>query len=150
MSDDHCAQAVSAYGGPLASVCPTPNIDRIAHEGLRFNNCFVANSICTPSRAAIFTGRYAHENGVYGFTALNQTQPTLPKMMRRAGCQTGIIGKYHLHSNPVGFEYWSILPGQGNYHDPDFVETGDESATGWVRQSVLRAGGCIAKHSRRL
>jgi hypothetical protein len=85
MSDDHCAQAVSAYGGRLATVCPTPNIDRIAEQGLRFNNCFVTNSICTPSRAAIFTGKYAHKNGVYKFTALNQAQPTLPKMMRRAG-----------------------------------------------------------------
>jgi arylsulfatase A-like enzyme len=133
MSDDHCAQAVSAYGGPLAAVCPTPNIDRIAQKGLRFNNCFVTNSICTPSRAAIFTGKYAHKNGVYKFTALNQAQPTLPKMMRRAGYRTGIIGKYHLHSNPVGFDYWSILPGQGDYHNPEFVEMGDESATRWVR-----------------
>lgn len=134
MSDDHCAQAISAYGGPLASVCPTPNIDRLANEGLLFRNCFVTNSICTPSRAAIFTGKYAHKNGVYKFTALNQAQPTLPKSMQEAGYWTGIIGKYHLHSNPVGFDFWSILPGQGEYHDPEFVEMGDESDSGWVRQ----------------
>lgn len=133
MSDDHCAQAVSAYRSHLAEVCPTPNIDRLADEGMRFNNCLVTNSICTPSRAAIFTGKYAHKNGVYKFTALNQTQPTLPKLMQRAGYQTAIVGKYHLHSNPVGFDYFSILPGQGDYHDPEFVEMGDESASGWVR-----------------
>jgi arylsulfatase A-like enzyme len=133
MSDDHCSQALSAYGGRLASACRTPNIDRLAQEGIRFDNCFVTNSICTPSRAAIFTGKYAHKNGVYKFTALNQAQPTLPKMMRRAGYRTAIIGKYHLHSNPVGFDFWSILPGQGEYHDPEFIEMGDESPSGWLR-----------------
>ena len=133
MSDDHCAQAISAYGSRLAEVCPTPNIDRIAKEGMRFDNCFVTNSICTPSRSAIFTGKYAHKNGVYKFTALNQSQPTLPKMMQRAGYLTGMIGKYHLHSNPVGFDLWSILPGQGEYYDPDFIEMGDHRSSGWVR-----------------
>ena len=133
MSDDHTSQAISAYGGILADVCPTPNIDRIAKEGILFQNCFVTNSICTPSRAAIFTGKYAHKNGVYKFTALNQNQPTLPKLMRQAGYQTALVGKYHLHSNPVGLDYWSILPGQGEYHDPDFIEFGDQSKTGWVR-----------------
>jgi arylsulfatase A-like enzyme len=117
----------------LANVCPTPNIDRIANEGILFQNCFVTNSICTPSRSAIFTGKYSHMNGVYKFTALDQSQPTLPKMMRKAGYQTSFVGKYHLHSNPVGLDYWSILPGQGQYHDPEFVEMGDESPTGWVR-----------------
>ena len=73
MSDDHTSQAISAYGGMLADVCPTPNIDRIAKEGMLFKNCFVTNSICTPSRAAIFTGKYAHKNGVYKFTALDQS-----------------------------------------------------------------------------
>jgi arylsulfatase A-like enzyme len=133
MSDDHTSQAISAYGGILADVCPTPNIDRLANEGMLFNNCFVTNSICTPSRAAIFTGKYAHKNGVYKFTALNQAQPTLPKMMQRAGYETALVGKYHLHSNPVGLDYWSVLPGQGRYHNPQFVEMGDQSDTGWVR-----------------
>ena len=131
MSDDHTSQAISAYGGILAGVCPTPNIDRIANEGMLFENCFVTNSICTPSRSAIFTGTYAHKNGVYKFTALDQSQPTLPKMMQSAGYHTGFVGKYHLHSNPVGLDYWSILPGQGQYHDPEFIEMGSESATGW-------------------
>ena len=133
MSDDHTSQAVSAYGGQLGKVCPTPNIDRLADEGMLFKNCFVTNSICTPSRAAIFTGKYAHKNGVYRFTAMDQTQPTLPKLIKKAGYQTAFVGKYHLHSNPVGLDYWSVLPGQGDYHDPEFIEMGGESATGWVQ-----------------
>ena len=132
MSDDHTSQAISAYGGMLADVCPTPNIDRIAKEGMLFENCFVTNSICTPSRSAIFTGKYSHINGVYKFTALDQSQPTLPKLMRKAGYHTSFVGKYHLHSNPVGLDYWSILPGQGQYHNPEFIEMGDESPSGWV------------------
>ncbi|MHC4131677.1 MAG: sulfatase-like hydrolase/transferase [Planctomycetota bacterium] len=133
MSDDHTSQAISAYGGMLADVCPTPNIDRIAKEGMLFKNCFVTNSICTPSRAAIFTGKYSHINGVYKFTALDQSQPTLPKFMQKAGYNTSFIGKYHLHSNPVGLDYWSVLPGQGQYHEPEFIEMGDESPTGRVQ-----------------
>jgi len=134
MSDDHAAPAISAYGSFLAKVAPTPNLDRIAREGMLFRNCLVTNSICTPSRAAIFTGKYAHKNGVYKFTALDQSQPTLPKMMQAAGYHTGLVGKYHLHSNPVGLDFWSVLPGQGCYHDPQFVEMGDEHPSGWVKR----------------
>ncbi len=136
MSDDHAAPAISAYGGFLAAAAPTPNIDRLAQEGMLFRNCFCTNSICTPSRAVIFTGKYSHINGVYKFTALDQSQPTLPKLMRKAGYRTGFIGKYHLHSNPVGLDYWSILPGQGRYHAPQFIEMGDEDASGWVRKGT--------------
>ncbi len=139
MSDDHTSQAVSAYGGRLARVCPTPNIDRIAREGMLFRNCFVTNSICTPSRSAIMTGKYSHMNGVYKFTAMDQSQPTLPKLMRKAGYHTALVGKYHLHSNPVGLDYWSVLPGQGRYHDPEFIEMGDQSPTGWVRDGKRTA-----------
>ncbi len=134
MSDDHTSQAISAYGGRLAQVCPTPNIDRLAKEGMLFKNCFVTNAICTPSRAAILTGKYAHKNGVYKFTALDQRQPTLPKLLQQAGYQTALIGKYHLHSNPAGLDYFSILPGQGEYHDPEFIRIGDEHPSGWVAQ----------------
>ncbi len=134
MSDDHAAPAIGAYGGFLAEAAPTPNIDRLAKEGMLFRNCFCTNSICTPSRAVIFTGKYSHINGVYKFTALDQSQPTLPKLMRQAGYHTGFVGKYHLHSNPLGLDYWSILPGQGRYHDPQFVEMGDEDVSGWVRK----------------
>jgi arylsulfatase A-like enzyme len=134
MSDDHTSQAISAYGGMLAGVCPTPNIDRLADEGIRFDNCFVTNSICTPSRAAIFTGKYAHQNGVYKFTALDQRQPTLPKLLQKAGYHTALVGKYHLHSNPVGLDYFSILAGQGRYFEPEFIEMGDEHPSGWVHK----------------
>ena len=133
MSDDHTTQAISAYGGRLASVCPTPNIDRLANEGMLFNNCFVTNSICSPSRAAILTGKYSHKNGVYKFSALDQTQPTLPKIMQSAGYHTSLIGKYHLHSNPAGMDYFSILPGQGDYHNPEFIRKGEEHPSGWVQ-----------------
>ena len=132
MSDDHAANAVSCYGSRLAKVARTPNIDRIAKDGMLFKNCFVTNSICTPSRATIFTGKYSHINGVYKFTALDQRQVTLPKLLQKAGYHTAIIGKYHLHSNPAGFDYWSILPGQGEYHDPEFIEVGNEHRSGWV------------------
>jgi arylsulfatase A-like enzyme len=134
MSDDHTSQAVSAYGGMLAQVCPTPNIDRLAKEGILFSNCFVTNSICSPSRATIMTGKYSHKNGVYKFTALDQSQPTLPKAMKSNGYQTAFYGKYHLHSNPEGIDHFSILPGQGGYHDPVFIQKGDEHPSGWVQQ----------------
>jgi len=132
MADDHAAHAVSAYGGRLAKVAPMPNLDRLAGEGMRFSNAFVVNSICTPSRATIWTGKYSHRNGVYKFTGLDQSQPTLPKYMQAHGYQTGFVGKYHLHTNPVGFDHWSILPGQGKYHNTAFVEMGDEDASGIV------------------
>jgi arylsulfatase A-like enzyme len=134
MSDDHAAPAIGAYGGFLAKAAPTPNIDRLAKEGMLFRNCFCTNSICTPSRATIFTGKYSHKNGVYGFTPLDQSQPTLPKLMRKHGYHTGIVGKYHLHSNPRGFDYWSVLPGQGSYHNPEFVEMGGEHSSDRVQR----------------
>ena len=134
MSDDHAAHAIGAYGGRLAEVAPTPNLDQLASEGMRFTNAFVTNSICTPSRAVLWTGKYSHINGVYRFTGLDQSQPTLPKYMKAHGYQTGFVGKYHLPTNPVGFNHWSILPGQGKYHDTEFVEMGDEHPSGVVRQ----------------
>lgn len=132
MSDDHAAHAISAYGGRLAEVAPTANLDRIAREGMRFTNAFVTNSICTPSRAVLWTGKYSHHNGVYKFTGLDQSQPTLPKYMQAHGYETGFVGKYHLHTNPVGFDHWAILPGQGKYHDTAFIEMGDEHPSGIV------------------
>ncbi len=132
MADDHAAPAISAYGGFLAEAAPTPKLDRLAKEGMLFRNCFCTNSICTPSRSVIFTGKYSHLNGVYKFTALDQSQPTLPKLLQKAGYHTGFVGKWHLHSNPVGLDYWSVLPGQGRYHDPQFVEMGDEHRSGRV------------------
>ncbi|HKX28278.1 MAG TPA: sulfatase [Blastocatellia bacterium] len=131
MSDDHAAQAISAYGGGLIR---TPNIDRLAREGLKFERCFVTNSICTPSRAAIMTGKYSHLNGVPVFNHLETSQPLLSKYLQQAGYHTGLIGKWHLggqnpsrpeDGKPAGFDYWNILPGQGAYFDPLMIEMGE-------------------------
>jgi arylsulfatase A-like enzyme len=118
MADDHAAHAISAYG---SKVNKTPHIDRIAREGMRLNNCFVTNSICTPSRASILTGKYSHSNGVPVFNRFDGRQPTLAKYLQAAGYHTGMIGKWHLGSDPTGFDFWKVLPGQGVYHDPVFL-----------------------------
>jgi arylsulfatase A-like enzyme len=124
MSDDHAAHAISAYGSQLNM---TPRIDRIAREGMLFSNCFCTNGICAPSRAVILTGRYSHLNGVRdNAVAFDGTQTTFPKLLQRAGYQTALIGKWHLKSDPTGFEYWNILPGQGEYYNPDLIEMGVE------------------------
>jgi len=124
MSDDHAAQAISAYGSRLNR---TPNIDRIAREGLRFTNCFCTNSICAPSRAVILSGRYSHLNGVRdNALPFDGTQVTFPKLLQQAGYQTAMIGKWHLKSDPTGFDYWNVLPGQGAYYNPDMLEMGEK------------------------
>ena len=123
MSDDHAAHAIGAYG---SKVNKTPNIDRIAKEGMRFSNCFAVNAICTPSRAAILTGKYSHINGVPVFNRFDGSQWTVAKELQKAGYYTGMIGKWHLQSDPTGFDYWNILPGQGRYHDPVFIEMGQK------------------------
>src|SRR5881394_1890622 len=115
MSDDHAAHAISAYGSKLNK---TPHIDRLAKEGMRFVNCFAVNSICTPSRAAILTGKYSHLNGVPVFNRFDGSQPTVSKYLQAAGYHTGMIGKWHLGSDPTGFDQWMILPGQGDYFNP--------------------------------
>lgn len=121
LSDDHAAHALSCYGSVLNQ---TPNLDRIATSGMRFGNCFVVNSICTPSRAAILTGKYSHKNGVTVFNRFDGAQPHVAKYLREAGYQTAIIGKWHLFSDPTGFDHWNVLPGQGLYHDPVMIENG--------------------------
>jgi arylsulfatase A-like enzyme len=120
MSDDHASAAISAYGpGFLGKFANTPNIDRIAKGGVLFKNACVTNSICTPSRAAILTGQYSHKNGVYTLAdALDPTKIHIAHLLRNIGYQTAIIGKWHLATDPQGFDYWNILPGQGVYHDP--------------------------------
>jgi arylsulfatase A-like enzyme len=121
-SDDHAAQAVSCYGGRLAKVAPTPNIDRIAKEGIRFQNCFSTNALCGPSRAVIQTGKYSHVNGfLENHHVFNGDQQTFPKLLQKAGYQTAVIGKWHLGSDPKGFDYWDVLPGQGTYYKPEFL-----------------------------
>ena len=121
MADDHGAQAIGAYGSRMNQ---TPHIDRLAREGMRFDQCFVTNSICTPSRACILTGKYSHINGVPVFNRFDGSQPTLAKYLQAAGYYTGMIGKWHLGSDPTGFDYWNILPGQGVYDDPVLIEMG--------------------------
>jgi arylsulfatase A-like enzyme len=135
MSDDHAAHAIGCYG---SRVNQTPNIDRIAAEGMRLDDCFCTNSLCAPSRAAILTGKYSHRNGVKdNNTAFDGRQQTLPKLLQRAGYQTALIGKWHLQSEPTGFDYWSILPGQGAYVDPVFLHKGGRGKlTGYVTDLI--------------
>ncbi|MCP5521932.1 MAG: sulfatase-like hydrolase/transferase [Verrucomicrobiales bacterium] len=121
-SDDHALQAISAYGSAL-HLNQTPNIDRLATEGALFVNSFCANSLCGPSRACIQTGKHSHLNGfMRNGDRFDPTQTTFPKLLQRAGYQTAVIGKWHLGSDPVGFDYWEVLPGQGNYYNPDFIQ----------------------------
>ncbi|MBM4038194.1 MAG: sulfatase [Planctomycetes bacterium] len=123
MSDDHASHAMSCYGSRINK---TPNLDRIATGGMRFENCFCGNSICGPSRAAILTGKHSHANGFRtNGDRFDGSQQTLPKLLKAAGYQTAIIGKWHLVTDPTGFDYWNILPGQGAYHDPMFIEMGE-------------------------
>ena len=122
MSDDHAVPAISAYGGGLIS---TPNLDRLAAEGARFDAAFVTNSICTPSRAVVLTGKHSHMNGVLTLPdTFDGTQPTLPKLLQAAGYYTGMVGKWHLKSEPTGFDEYAVLPGQGLYYDPVLRHTG--------------------------
>ncbi len=124
-SDDHAYQAISAYGDPR-KLLETPNIDRIGREGVRFNRCLVTNSICGPSRATILTGKYSHLNGFYNNTnsRFDASQTTFPKLLKAAGYQTAVIGKWHLVSTPAGFDEWHILPGQGVYYNPPMIHNG--------------------------
>ena len=125
MSDDHAYQAISAYGHGLNQ---TPNIDRIAREGMRFNNCFVTNSISGPSRAVMLTGKFSHINGFHDngrYTVFDGSQQTLPKLLQAGGYYTGIVGKWHLASTPTGFDYYSVHYGQGEYYNPFFMENGE-------------------------
>jgi len=118
ISDDHAEQAIGCYGSVLNE---TPHIDRIAHEGVRFTNASVTNSICAPSRAVILTGKHSHKNGlINNEVTFDGSQVTFPKLLKEAGYQTALIGKWHLKSEPTGFDHWMVLPGQGEYYNPDF------------------------------
>jgi len=124
MSDDHCYQAIGAYGSRLAKLNPTPTIDRLANEGMLLENCFCTNSICTPSRACIMTGQYSAVNGVYDLGGrLPPEHQYLAIEMKKAGYQTAVIGKWHLKTEP-NFDYYKVLPGQGSYMNPAFKEKG--------------------------
>ncbi|GGZ13360.1 acetylglucosamine-6-sulfatase [Echinicola pacifica] len=119
MSDDHTAQAWGIYGGLLEGYVHTPNIKRLASEGMVLDNCLVSNSICSPSRATILTGQYSHINGVTTLGAgLPPSHYNIAKAMQTGGYQTSLIGKWHLKQEPAGFDYYCVLPGQGRYWDP--------------------------------
>ena len=122
MSDDHAYQAISAYGYGLNN---TPHIDKLAEKGMLFNRAFVTNSICGPSRAVMLTGKYSHINGFKdNHSTFDNKQQTVATVLHDAGYQTAVVGKWHLISEPVGFDYWNVVPGQGQYYNPDFIENG--------------------------
>ncbi|MFN6271122.1 MAG: sulfatase/phosphatase domain-containing protein [Akkermansiaceae bacterium] len=123
-TDDHALEAISAYGTRFNKISPTPNIDRIAKEGMLFERSYCGNSICGPSRASILTGKHSHMNGFMdnNFSRFDGNQTTFPKILQKSGYETAVIGKWHLISNPTGFDYWEVLPDQGSYYNPDFIQ----------------------------
>ena len=124
MADDHAERAISAYGSTLIR---TPNIDRLADEGILFSSSFVTNAICAPSRAALLTGKYSHRNGLRdNRDEFDSSQMTFPKLLQQAGYETALVGKWHLKTEPTGFDHWRVLIGQGHYYRPVFLENGLE------------------------
>ena len=134
-TDDHAIQAISAYGSKINK---TPSLDRLADEGMLFKNAMVTNSICAPSRAVILTGMHSHKNGVLdNRLEFDGSQITFPKLFQQNGYQTAIYGKWHLKSDPTGFDDWMVLPGQGNYYNPDFkTPDGRKQIEGYVTDIV--------------
>jgi len=137
-SDDHSYQTIGAYGGRLRALNPTPNLDRIAAEGMRFDRCYVGNSICAPSRATLLTGKHSHLNGKYDNRGpFNHDQQQFQKILQKDGYQTAMIGKIHLKGKMQGFDYWEVLPGQGRYNNPDFItEEGKTKSEGYVSDII--------------
>ena len=135
MSDDHAYQAISAYSDKLIK---TPNIDRIANEGMLFTNACVTNSICAPSRATILTGKHTHINGkIDNITPFDNSQVTFPQLFQNAGYETAMYGKLHFGNNPKGVDDFMILPGQGNYINPEFItKKGDTTITGYATDII--------------
>jgi arylsulfatase A-like enzyme len=122
-SDDHSTRAIGAYG---SVVNETPNLDRLARDGMRFDHCLVTNAICAPSRAVVLTGKYSHVNGqMTNRETFDGSQATFPKLLREAGYETAVIGKWHLKSAPTGFDYWRVLVGQGPYYNPPIAAEHD-------------------------
>ena len=130
-SDDHARQAISAYGSKLNK---TPNIDALAKNGVIFDRFYTSNPICAPSRATLLTGKYSHQNGhVDNASKFNGDQMNFAKLLKSSGYKTAWIGKWHLESNPQGFDHWEILPGQGQYYNPDFITSeGTHRETGYA------------------
>ncbi len=159
MADDHAQRAVSCYGSDLMQ---TPNIDRIAREGVRCTQSFITNAICAPSRAVLLTGTYSHINGLRdNRDVFDGDQITFPKLLQEAGYQTALVGKWHLKSTPKGFDYWNILPGQGHYYNPRFIEMGDTTqhsgyvtdlttdfAMEWIKRRDATKPFCLLYHHK--
>ena len=138
MADDHTSQAFGIYGSRLASLNPTPNLDKIANEGIIFDNCFVTNSICTPSRATMITGQYSQANGVLDLEGhVPPERQYLPQEMKKLGYEAAVVGKWHLEDEPATFDYYAVLPGQGKYHDPEFIVQGDQD---WPKNRIQTKG----------
>jgi len=139
MSDDHASHAMSCYGSKINQ---TPNLDRISNGGMRFDNCFCTNSICTPSRATILTGTYNHINNVTTLASkMDNRLQTFPKLLQESGYQTAIVGKWHLgqgpEHEPTGFDFWRVLPGQGLYHNPVMIDAdGKQVFEGYVTDLI--------------
>jgi arylsulfatase A-like enzyme len=149
-SDDHAYQAMSCYPRPLV-LNETPNLDRLARSGMRFDRCLVTNSICGPSRAVILTGKYSHANGFYNNTnsRFDGAQITFPKLLKSAGYSTALVGKWHLVSEPTGFDYWQILPGQGVYYNPPMNDNGKPvKHTGYTTEILTDLALDWLKHGR--
>ncbi|ASZ12960.1 sulfatase [Chitinophaga pendula] len=161
MSDDHAATAISAYDQTLIK---TPNIDRLAKEGILFRNSFVTNSLCSPSRAVMLSGKFSHLTGSrdnqYAM-AFDTTITTFPMRLQKAGYQTALIGKWHLVTRPQGFQYWNILPDQGSYYNPEFIEMGQhrtipgyvtnitmDLAMQWLNQADKTQPFCLLIHNK--
>jgi len=147
MTDDHASHSMSCYGSKINK---TPNLDRIAKEGMRFDNCFCTNSICAPCRAVVLTGKHSHINGVIdNGKRFDGNQQTFPKLLQKVGYQTAMIGKWHLKTDPTGFDYWSVLIGQGPYYNPPMkTPDGTVKHTGYTTDIITRLALDWLQHKR--
>jgi len=159
MTDDHASHAMSCYGSKINK---TPNLDRIAKDGMLFENCFCTNSICAPCRAVVLTGKHSHINGLIdNRRKFDGSQQTFPKLLQKAGYQTAMIGKWHLRTDPTGFDYWNVLPGQGKYYNPDMKEMGErkkyvgyvtdiitDRALEWIKRRDTEKPFCLMFHHK--
>ena len=145
MCDDHAIQAISAYGSPISKLAPTPNIDRLAERGMKFNQAFVENSLSTPSRACLMTGLYSHQNGQRQLAeGIDSTKTFFSELLQGAGYSTAVVGKWHMSCSPKGFDYYRVLDDQGQYYNPTFASTGQY---GNFKQEMGYATDLITDHA---